>query len=284
MLAAIKNVIAPAVPVRFLAAGCAPVLTYHACYRRRAPEIPSVDNVTPDRLYEHISMLKRFVRLLPIDELARSTRLRGIGAVTFDDGYRSVMEHALPVLEALDVPFTIFVNTFAMSGETFWRHKVMYLINQGLEAECERSFRRVRRIPGQSFSEALKDPKNNTKDVIEEVDRFLEYKGLRPEWAPHFLSRPEELIPHRLIWYGNHSHQHDVLASLSDREQLEEIQLTKQYLAGIPGIQLSRCFAIPFGRADQANSGTLAAVKDSGYEVLLLNRGGVNRTHASAMG
>lgn len=260
------------------------MLTYHACYREPAPEIPSFDNVTPERLYEHVAKLKRAVRLVPIDELARSKRLRGIGAVTFDDGYRSVIEQALPVFEALDVPFTIFLNTFAMSGETFWRHKVKYLINHSLEAECERSFRRVRRIPGQSFSDALKDPTNNTKAVMEEIDSFLECKGLRPELAAHFLSRREELIAHRLIWYGNHSHQHHVMASLSDREQLDEIQVTKRYLEGIPGIQLSRCFAIPFGRADQANSGTLAAVKESGYEALLLNRGGVNRAHASAMG
>lgn len=284
MIASVKKIITPVIPVRFLVSGCAPVLTYHACYREPAPEIPSFDNVTPERLYEHVARLKRAVRLVPIDEIARSKRMRGIGAVTFDDGYRSVIEQALPVFEALDVPFTIFVNTFAMSGETFWRHKVMYLINHGLEAECERSFRRVRRIPGQSFSEALKDPTNNTKAVMEEIDSFLECKGLRPVLAEHFLSRPDELVPHRLIWYGNHSHQHHVMASLSDREQLEEIQLTKRYLEGIPGIQLSRCFAIPFGRADQANSGTLAAVKESGYDALLLNRGGVNRAHASVMG
>jgi glycosyltransferase involved in cell wall biosynthesis/peptidoglycan/xylan/chitin deacetylase (PgdA/CDA1 family) len=284
MLAPIKKIITPLIPVRFVVSGCAPVLTYHACDRDPAPEIPAFDNVTPERLYDHISELKRAVRLVPIDELARSNSLRGIGAITFDDGYRSVIEQALPVFEALDVPFTIFVNTFAMSGETFWRHKVMYLINRGLETECERSFRKVRPISGQSFSEALKHPENNTKAVMEEIDSFLESKGLRPELAEHFLSRREELIAHRLIWYGNHSHQHHVMASLSDTEQLDEIQVTKRYLDGIPGIQLSRCFAIPFGRADQANGGTLAAVKESGYEVLLLNRGGVNRAHASAMG
>jgi glycosyltransferase involved in cell wall biosynthesis/peptidoglycan/xylan/chitin deacetylase (PgdA/CDA1 family) len=284
MLGTVRAIVAPAIPLQPLVAGCAPVLTYHACSRVPAPEIPSFDNITPERLYEHIYKLRRVVRLVPIDELAASTRLKGVGAITFDDGYKSVIEEALPVFEALDVPFTIFVNTFPLTGRPFWRHKVMYLINRGLAKECERFMQNVRRIPGQSFSAALKDPRNNTIAVEEEIDRFFEYKGLQPEPAEHFLSRPEDFAAHRLIWYGNHSHHHRVMASLTASEQKEEIEITRTYLAGIPGIQLSRCVALPFGRADQANRDTLAAVRESGYDVLLLNQGGVNRAHAWAMG
>jgi glycosyltransferase involved in cell wall biosynthesis/peptidoglycan/xylan/chitin deacetylase (PgdA/CDA1 family) len=284
MLSSVRKIVAPAIPLRSLVAGCAPILTYHACYRKPAPEIPSFDNVTPECLYEQIARLKKAVRLLPVDELARCSQLKGVGAITFDDGYRSVFEDALPVFEALDVPFTVFVNTFPLTGRLFWRHKLMYLINLGLAPECQRFFHKVRGIPGQSFAAAMKDPRNNSKAVEEEIDRFLEHKGLHPEISEHFLSRPADFVPHRLIWYGNHSHHHRVLSSLSAAEQREEIQITKSYLAGIPGIQLSRCVALPFGRADQANSDTLAAVKDSGYEALLLNRGGVNRAHASSMG
>ncbi|HLI86856.1 MAG TPA: glycosyltransferase [Bryobacteraceae bacterium] len=284
MLLPIRKLLTPAIPLESLLAGCAPILTYHACYRQPPAEIPPVDNVSPAWLYRQISELKQRIRLVAVDELAASRTLKGVGAVTFDDAYQSVIEEALPVFEALNVPFTIFVNTYPFTGRVFWRHKLMYLLNLGLEKECARAFRGVRRLPGQPLSEALKDPRNNTRFVEEEIDEFLERNGLRPELGPHCLSSPAELVPHRLIWYGNHSHHHRVLASLPAAEQREEIAVTKNYLETIPGIQLSRAVALPFGQVCQANRETLAAVRDCGYDVLLLNRGGVNRTFASVMG
>ncbi|MBV8729596.1 MAG: glycosyltransferase [Acidobacteriia bacterium] len=263
----------------------APILTYHSCSPDPAPEIPAFDNITPERLYAQVSSLKRLFRLIPVDELANCPSPRRVAAITFDDGYRSVLTHALPVFEALNVPFTVFVNTFSFSGRRFWRHKVRYVVNRGLAAECERFFgNTLSRYPGETLADALKNPANHTPAVEEKIDRFLEENGLHPEIGDHFLSHPADFIRHPLIWYGNHSHRHHVLASLSFQEQLEELQTTKDFLTGIPGIQLSRSVAVPFGRADHANRDTLAAVKESGYEVLLLNRGGFNRIHTRSMG
>jgi peptidoglycan/xylan/chitin deacetylase (PgdA/CDA1 family) len=275
MMSAVKTMIAAAVPLRAIAARCAPILTYHACFDQPPAEIPDFDNIIPESLYEQISHLKKAIRLVPIDELACCKSFKGLGAVTFDDGYKSVIKNALPVFQALDVPFTVFVNTFAFRERRFWRHKVMYLINSGLGRECEEFFRSDRRVPGKSFYAALKDPQNNSKEVEEEIDCFLEYKGLRPDIPQYFLSA-EDFVAHPLIWYGNHTHNHYVLASLSPGEQRHEIETTRDLLAGIPGIQLSGCVALPFGQADQSNSDTLVAVRESGYRILALNRGGVN--------
>ena len=38
-------------------------------------------------------------------------------AITFDDGYRSVLELALPILEELGVPATLFVPTDYIGSE-----------------------------------------------------------------------------------------------------------------------------------------------------------------------
>jgi peptidoglycan/xylan/chitin deacetylase (PgdA/CDA1 family) len=40
--------------------------------------------------------------------------------VTFDDGFRGVREHALPVLEALRWPFTVFLVSDLIGGEDVW--------------------------------------------------------------------------------------------------------------------------------------------------------------------
>ena len=277
-----KRVVARAIPLRAITSRAAPVLTYHACYRRPPAEVASLDTIQPEWLYNQISALKKAVRFVPVDEISESGIRKGIAAVTFDDGYRSVIDEAMPVLQSLDVPFTIFVNTFALEGLTFWRHKVMYIINSGLTAECEAFIKGVRKVPGQSFYTYLKDPCNNSGVVERELDRFLEHKGIQVKIPQHMASQPSDFVSHPLVWYGNHTHRHYVLASLSIAEQRAEIETTKTYLDRIPGIQLSRSVALPFGRADQANHETLRAVRDAGYRVLLMNRGGVNLAHAAA--
>lgn len=37
--------------------------------------------------------------------------------LTFDDGYRNNLTHALPIMESLGAPFTVYVNTYMLNGE-----------------------------------------------------------------------------------------------------------------------------------------------------------------------
>jgi heparosan-N-sulfate-glucuronate 5-epimerase len=82
------------------------VLAYHAV----SAHWPSSLAVTPDRLREQLEMLIRhgyvgatFAEVVRGDVTAKSV------AVTFDDGFRSVVEHAFPVLSELGLRATIFV-------------------------------------------------------------------------------------------------------------------------------------------------------------------------------
>ena len=52
---------------------------------------------------------------------ARAGALRGVAAVTFDDGYAGVFDHAWPLLQALSIPATVFVVAEAPGGDDgFW--------------------------------------------------------------------------------------------------------------------------------------------------------------------
>src|SRR6202011_1935287 len=44
-----------------------------------------------------------------VDRLTRGASLRSLAAVTFDDGYTGVFEHAIPILDALGIPATVFL-------------------------------------------------------------------------------------------------------------------------------------------------------------------------------
>jgi peptidoglycan/xylan/chitin deacetylase (PgdA/CDA1 family) len=96
------------------------VLAYHAV----SAHWPSTLAVTPDRLREQLEMLVRhgyvgatFAEVIRGDVAAKTV------AVTFDDGFRSVYEHAFPVLSELGLRATIFVpaGLIGLDAPMRWR-------------------------------------------------------------------------------------------------------------------------------------------------------------------
>jgi peptidoglycan/xylan/chitin deacetylase (PgdA/CDA1 family) len=56
-----------------------------------------------------------------VHRLTRPASLRALAAVTFDDGYSGVFEHAVPILDALGIPATVFLVADAPgSNAPFW--------------------------------------------------------------------------------------------------------------------------------------------------------------------
>lgn len=103
-----------------------PILMYHAVLPIEASE--SVRGTVPLAIFrEQIAWLaRRGYRSLSLDEAAAA--LRGDGAakrgrcmvITFDDGYRCVVEHAVPVMAEFGMTATLFVVTAAVDTTTDW--------------------------------------------------------------------------------------------------------------------------------------------------------------------
>ncbi|HEV8177261.1 MAG TPA: polysaccharide deacetylase family protein [Gemmatimonadales bacterium] len=102
--------------------GNALVLCYHAV----SETWPDPVAVTPAQLERQLTFLQRrgFVATTFSDAVAAPAAPRTL-AVTFDDGYRSVIDHAFPILERLGIPATVFVpSLYADSPQpSFWRGK-----------------------------------------------------------------------------------------------------------------------------------------------------------------
>ncbi len=78
------------------------VLTYHSL-----DNSGSVISISPEMFRRHIEqLLERNIPIVPLDQALTSS---GVVALTFDDGFENLMEHAFPVLDQYRLPATVFV-------------------------------------------------------------------------------------------------------------------------------------------------------------------------------
>jgi len=107
------------------ASGRAPrrtVLAYHAVGECARADDRNSLFVSPEAFADQMADLARSRRVVPLSEALDDGLPPGkpVVAITFDDGYRSVREHALPVLERHGFPATMFVPTAHIGDENRW--------------------------------------------------------------------------------------------------------------------------------------------------------------------
>ena len=99
-----------------VAAEHAVILLYHHV----GEDTPAITSVTPAQFAEHLQYLdEHHFNIMPLDELTKKiTNRQSVPeksiAITFDDGYRSVLKHAVPLLKQRGWPFAVFVNPHAI--------------------------------------------------------------------------------------------------------------------------------------------------------------------------
>lgn len=93
--------------------------------------IPSL-LISRKMLERHLDWLARRYRLVDLDELGARIESgedsRPIAAVTFDDGYADLYEHALPMLQRKGIPAAVFVITNLAGSADVPAHDLLYLL------------------------------------------------------------------------------------------------------------------------------------------------------------
>ena len=253
------------------------ILLYHSTFTHIPDNLKEgLHNVTPDNIYKQVLWLKRYFDIVELDELFTQSDILGKVAITFDDAYQSVFEEALPILESLNVPSTIFINGSSLDNRVFWRDKIRFLINSGLIDDFLKSnqyFLKSYGMTSQNFYKISKNPTVNSQILDNLLDNYLEQKGISLD---NFCINSREYIKKSpLVMYGNHTYNHYLLSSLNVEQQELEISKNHQLLKTLD-VKLSKVFSIPFGGDKDFNTTTIQLLQKYNYIGFLYSKNALN--------
>lgn len=258
--------------------------------------------VTPATFDLHMAFLARHFRVLTPSQFRRELSDSAFGRraclVTFDDGWRDNLQHALPILRRHGVPAIVFVATgFIGSRDTFWQERLLRLLclaarqdgldpglfrEAGLDGVARGDAAKVR----QRAREFVTGLKLRDRSVAHElIERLRTALSSLPESGnlgeDTFMDWAEvnALREGGLITIGSHAHSHTRLTTLGYQGARREFETSRQALAGQGITEVIAC-AYPNG---DVNDPVEAAATDAGFALGFATKGGLVAHRSEAM-
>jgi peptidoglycan/xylan/chitin deacetylase (PgdA/CDA1 family) len=221
-----------------------------------------------ERCIDEISAVQE---VLPLVELAHNPRRRKACAITFDDGLRSVLDTADPVLGARGHPYTVFVCTDVLAGGPVpWFLRVAYLIERlGLDPVKQRW-----KLTDPAFSgmqQVITGLKQVSLDsILQGLDELEDQYALTPPVPTDLFLSGEEVksLAATGTTIGSHTHRHPILSLMSAEEQKFEIRESMEVIESVTGRRPIE-FAYPNGTPLDFDATTISILRASGIELAL---------------
>lgn len=276
---------------RWLVPGKVSVLMYHGLVREPLP-VRDWCFLPVARFEEQMEYLKRHFEVVHLEEAftpGRAAAGRPLACVTFDDGFASVKELALPVLERLSVPAAVYLVTDLLgSTDTVWFARLHQAICETRATEARLGERRfplegeAARIEASAgLQVALKRlDKAAFERAFEDVLTQLGFGGERramPWDAFRILTADEVRSMSRsgLVRFGGHTAGHQILTRTTREDARREIERSVQAVAALVD-RPSRTFAYPNGGPDDFDDVVAAEVKAAGVDYAVTTVEGPN--------
>ncbi|HEY0060979.1 MAG TPA: polysaccharide deacetylase family protein [Telluria sp.] len=233
------------------------VVNYHRILEHKDPLLESEPDVATFRW--QMSTLAKCFNVLPLHE---AIALLGTGrmppravCITFDDGYRSVHDLALPILKEFNLPATVFVTTGYIGGGNMWNDRIIEAVQNLPAGQLDLS-----ELGLGAYSLASLGDRKQTVGKLTEASKYLP-----PKARLELIRRLDVLVGEDLenglmltpamvvnldragIEIGAHTISHPILTSLDDDSSRVEIAGGKKDLEAIIGKPV-RLFAYPNGK------------------------------------
>jgi len=256
-------------------AGKVPVLLFH----RVTPEVDSLyPPIPPEDFHRVLAFFSQHYRFISVDELLQkpAAELAHSCCVVFDDGFGDFREFAVPILQELNVPVTLF-----LPAENIRRHEVIWTSQLDncishtkassftLETDGRKETFDLR-SPGARIRSAVRLKHILMKAGPEEFGRIFsalkQQLGYEAELGANLLS-PEQLnaLP-AFVSIQSHTLTHSYLPSLGEAAITRELEESKKLLETMTG-KTPKYLSYPIGGYDQRVLRIAAAHYDASFAV-----------------
>lgn len=235
------------------------VLNYHRILIEPDPLFD--DEPTVETFRWQVKLLARCFNVLSLPDamakLAAGALPPRAVCITFDDGYRSTHDLALPVLKEFGLPATVFVSTGYLDSGTMWNETLAEAVRCLPDGEFDLSTAglapRMLRT-GEDRKNLLNALTAHAKylpptERLALTERMAEMAGSRAE---NLMLTPQMIqeMAAQNFEIGAHTVSHPILTSLSDDAARHEIVQCKDDLEAITGTAV-RYFAYPNGKVSK---------------------------------
>lgn len=275
--ASLIRTIGDSIAPREAGAGRLCVLNYHRILSAPDPLLDSEPDVAA--FDWQMQLLKQCFNVLPLHEaigMLRHERMppRAV-AISFDDGYRSIHDLAMPILVENGLPATVFVTTGHMHDDgSMWNDIILEAVRRLPRSPLDLESLGLKVYPMASPTE-----RKRTADILTERCKYMPLHD-RTRFTDYLQSlvgcdlRQDLMLTADMlrtlqrnrIEIGGHTVNHPILTSLDDAMAQREIVDNKTHLESMIGQPL-RLFAYPNGRrpADY-DERHVAMVDQAGYD------------------
>jgi peptidoglycan/xylan/chitin deacetylase (PgdA/CDA1 family) len=278
------------------------ILGYHRILPLTAAQAHAGDleliSATPGEFAWQVGYLARRFELVGFEQIADAVEggrplPQRAAAITFDDGFQDLYDHALPVLAGAGATATVFICTdYIGSGAPMWFDLVAYVLLHaplgsirvpGLEAALPlattETARREAAVTVLKWLKSCSDP-----------DREAWLDALRDRFADIVASGEGGSLARVLDWeeiaamaaagieFGSHTAGHRCLARLSDASLEHELRSSRRVLEERLGRAVT-ALAYPFGGPTAFDARVIAAARAAGYRIATSYMPGINRLH-----
>lgn len=261
------------------------VLTFHRVDDENDPFLPSLSTA---RFAGQMAHIARHYLVLPLEELAERVRRgsppRNALAITFDDGYRSNLTHAAPILARYGLPATIFLaSSYIDTPNAMWFDRLALALKnsrrgevrlgEGVPLPLTTMEERLRALgAAQKYFKAL--PYREHQIQLEQLLVALEPPAEPPK---RFMLSWDEVHALRGLGFtiGAHTQTHPILSQLDPEHERREIQGSRQTIEKALGRPVNS-FAYPNGGVNDYTPATVRLVAEAGFTCAVTTKRGLN--------
>lgn len=239
-------------------------LLYHAVEPAPSSYVDGLNVcVTPDVFALHMDYVKAHYNVEPVQSIT-SGHIRSCPlAITFDDGYASVEQYALPILKQRQLPATVYLIGKAVDGGMVWVNQLNHALNTQ-PVQTRTILAEYLEPQGSDHGDTIRQVQTTlTPAQIESLINRLQQELDSDTQPPKVFSTPDDIrsMQTQGVSFGFHTRDHYNL-ELCDSNTLEQ-QLDR---GSVGDLMTTNTFAYPFGYYSME---ALENLEAQGYELLM---------------